>query len=206
MSASTLYREFPSKEDLTMACVERWAHELGVGRSVGRRREGRDGFERFLQLGRGLGRHQRRAIAGVHPRSAQRLSGGVEALQRSRSMRVASAAGRRCAALLKPELDERLAFVTLRAVMDHFLRPDSADRLEIPRREAIRQAVAIWAGGALKRSPNTRSRRCSGAGASAALELRLALFEERLHAFAHVLRRDSRSSPTARRRPATAPA
>ena len=29
----------------------------------------------------------------------------------------------------RPEFDERLAFAVLRAMMDHFLRPDSADRL-----------------------------------------------------------------------------
>ena len=48
MSASTLYREFPSKEELTMACVERWASELAVAESE-QTRAGRDGYERFLR-------------------------------------------------------------------------------------------------------------------------------------------------------------
>ena len=36
MSAATLYKEFPSKEHLAMACVNRWAHDLAASEAAKR--------------------------------------------------------------------------------------------------------------------------------------------------------------------------
>jgi AcrR family transcriptional regulator len=155
MSASTLYREFPSKEELTMACVERWARELGVAEAT-QPSKGRDGFERFLQWAEAWADIN----ASLSPAFILDLRSDYPAAWRrfSEEIAVRRARGRDALRnLLKPGLDEQVAFAVLRAVMDHFLRPDSVDRLPIPRREAIRQAVAIWAGGALKRQAKLRA-------------------------------------------------
>jgi AcrR family transcriptional regulator len=157
MSASTLYREFPSKEELTMACVERWARELGVAEAADQGK-GRDGFERFLRwteswadINASLSPAFILDLRSDYPAAWKRFNEELE--ERRKRGREA------LRTLLKPELNEGLAFATLRVIMDHMLRPDSADRLQIPRREAIRQAVTIWAGGALKRTNKPVGRR-----------------------------------------------
>src|SRR4249920_707836 len=49
MSAATLYKQFPSKEALAMACVERWARELGAAEAAKRDpAHPRHGFEQFM--------------------------------------------------------------------------------------------------------------------------------------------------------------
>jgi AcrR family transcriptional regulator len=155
MSASTLYREFPSKEDLTMACVERWARELGVAEAA-EGRSGKDGFQRFLQwaeawadINAALSPAFILDLRSDYPAAWKRFSEEID-VRRERGRDALRS-------LLKPEFDEQVAFAVLRAVMDAFLRPESVDRLPIPRREAIRQAVAIWAGGALKRPGKLRA-------------------------------------------------
>jgi hypothetical protein len=63
--------------------------------------------------------------------------------------------------LLKPEVDERVAFAVLDTIFTTVLAPEFATRLQVSRREAIRSAVAIWAGGALARRGQLRSLRSS---------------------------------------------
>src|SRR5947209_3596224 len=49
ISASTLYKLYPSKKALTLACVDRWANELSaVDAAVPALGGGREGFERFM--------------------------------------------------------------------------------------------------------------------------------------------------------------
>jgi hypothetical protein len=60
---------------------------------------------------------------------------------------------------LKPELDDRVALAVLDLILTTVLRPEFADRLRISRHEAIRTAVAIWAGGALDRRGQLRALR-----------------------------------------------
>jgi hypothetical protein len=56
---------------------------------------------------------------------------------------------------LKPDVDERVAFALLDRIFSIVLDPAFADRLRVSRREALRSAVSIWAGGALARSERT---------------------------------------------------
>src|SRR5689334_7478438 len=49
ISASTLYKQFPSKEALALACVERWADDFAASQAASdnpQRR--RDGFAQFM--------------------------------------------------------------------------------------------------------------------------------------------------------------
>jgi len=154
MSASTLYREFPSKEHLTMACVERWARELGAAEAAGPAHGG-DGFERFLHWTEAWAD----ANAALSPAFILDLQSDYPAAWKRFRAEVNKRRKRGRDALrplLRPELDERLAFGTLRAIMNYVLRPDSVDRFSIPRRDAMRQAIAIWAAGALRRQGKLR--------------------------------------------------
>jgi AcrR family transcriptional regulator len=162
MSASTLYKLYPSKESLAAACVERWADELGaaeVARREPRKREAaRDGFERFMlwvdawadanaALSPAFTRDLKADYPAVWHRYRAILSarkqGGAEVLR----------------PLLKPELDEQVALALLNKIFTIVLDPEFADRLHVSRREALRTAVSIWAGGALVRSNKVESAR-----------------------------------------------
>ena len=63
--------------------------------------------------------------------------------------------------LLKPGVDERVAFALLNTIFGTVLEPEFADRLHISRRDALRSAVQIWAGGALARKSQVRPLRAS---------------------------------------------
>jgi hypothetical protein len=59
--------------------------------------------------------------------------------------------------LLKPDVDARVALALLNTVFTTVLEPEFAERLHISRREALRTAVMIWAGGAIGRGTKLRS-------------------------------------------------
>ena len=91
------------------------------------------------------------------PRSRRRSRATCRATTRRRgsaSARSCGSASRAAPALLrpvlKPELDERVAFAVLDLILTTVVRPEFADRLRISRHAAIRTAVSIWAGGAVE--------------------------------------------------------
>jgi len=151
MSASTLYRLFPSKEALASACVERWALELaGSEAAEAAPHEGHDPLERFShwldawadvqgELSPAFTRDLRSDYPDAWARFdeviQQRRRRGVELLR----------------PILKPEIDEAVAFSILGLMLDAVLRPEFANRLRISRHEAIRSTFAIWASGAIDR-------------------------------------------------------
>jgi hypothetical protein len=59
--------------------------------------------------------------------------------------------------LLKPDIDERVAFAVLNMIFDEVLKPELAERLRITRHELIRTAVTIWAAGAVDRRGTLRA-------------------------------------------------
>jgi AcrR family transcriptional regulator len=159
ISASTLYKQFPSKEALTLACVERWADEFSAtGAASHDKNEKLDGFERFMRWVEAWAD----AHAALSPAFARDLESDYPAaFQRFRAIvqqhKQSGAAMLR--PVLKPELDERVAFAVLDLVLTTVVRPEFADRLRISRHAAIRTAVSIWAGGAVSRRGKLRSLR-----------------------------------------------
>jgi AcrR family transcriptional regulator len=158
VSASTLYKHFPSKEALTLACVERWADEFAAAEAAFTPAPKRAAFDQFL--------HWIDVWSDAHGALSPAFVRDLEtdypaAFKRFRA--VINQRKRQGAALLrpqlKPELDERVALAVLDLIMTTVLRPEFADRLRISRHEAIRTAVAIWAGGALDRRGQLRALR-----------------------------------------------
>jgi AcrR family transcriptional regulator len=156
ISASTLYKHFPSKEALTLACVERWAEEFAASGAVADNpRPRREPFEQFT--------HWLDAWADAHAELSPAFVRDLESdypAAFSRFRAVVQLRKQDGAALLrsqlKPELDERVALAVLDLILNTVVRPEFADRLRISRQEAMRTAVSIWAGGALDRRGKLR--------------------------------------------------
>lgn len=159
ISASTLYKQFPSKEALTLACVERWADEFAAAAAFADNPSAkRDSFEQFM--------HWLDAWADAHaelsPAFARDLQSDYPAAwQRFREIvnKRKQSGAELLRPVLKSELDERVAFAVLDLILNTVLRPEFADRLRISRHAAIRSAVSIWAGGAVDRRGRLRSLR-----------------------------------------------
>jgi AcrR family transcriptional regulator len=157
ISASTLYKLYPSKEALSMACVERWANELGAAEAAKRNpKSARDGFEQYMHwvdawadANATLSPVFMRDLRTEYPSVWQRYRDII----RERKTRGAAL----LRPLLKPDVDERVAFALLNSVFAMVHDPEFAERLHVSRREALRSAVSIWAGGALSRRGHLRS-------------------------------------------------
>jgi AcrR family transcriptional regulator len=164
MSAATLYKRFPSKEALAVACVDRWANELGAAEAAKRDpKASRGGFEQFMHWVDAW----TEANAELSPVFRRDLQTDYPAVwQRYRE--VVNERKKRGAALLRPlvkrELDKELALAVLDLIFTTVLRPEFADQLRVSRHDAIRMAVSIWAGGALDRSGKLRAIRGGGNG------------------------------------------
>jgi AcrR family transcriptional regulator len=157
MSASTLYKHFPSKEALTLACVERWALELAATEAAeAAPAASRDPLERFMLWVDAWAD----ANAALSPAFARDLRSDYPAAW-ERFRQVVQERKRRGAELLRPSLradiDEGVAFAVLEVILDTVLRAGFADRLRISRHEAIRSAVRIWAAGAVDRRGELRA-------------------------------------------------
>jgi AcrR family transcriptional regulator len=157
MSAATLYKRFASKEALAMACVDRWAHELGASEAARRDPSGRRvGFEQFIHWVDAWAD----ANAALSPVFRRDLETDYPVVWR-RYREVVTERKKRGAALLRPlvksELDKDVALAVLDLIFTAVLDPDFADRLRVSRHDAIRMAVSIWAGGALERRGKLRA-------------------------------------------------
>ena len=156
ISASTLYKHFPSKDALTLACVERWADELGAAEAAEPRAgEPRDGFEQFMHWVDAWAD----ANAALSPAFARDLETDYPAAWRRYREEIRRRKERGAELLrpvLKPEIDAEVSLAVLNLILTTVLRPEFADRLRISRHEALRSAVAIWAGGAVDRRGKLR--------------------------------------------------
>jgi AcrR family transcriptional regulator len=156
MSAATLYKQFPSKEALAMACVERWANELGAAEATKHDpMHPRDGFEHFMHwidawaaANASLSPVFRRDLETDYPA----VWGRYREIVKERKVRGAAL----LRPLLKPELDKKVALAVLEVIFTAVLRPEFADGLRVSRHDAIRTAVTIWASGALDRGGKLR--------------------------------------------------
>ena len=159
ISATTLYKLYPSKEALALACIERWADELGAAEAAKRDpKKYRDGFDQYMHWVDAWAD----ANAGLSPAFSRDLRSDYPAVW-ERYREIVETRKRRGASLLrtllKPEVDERVAFAVLNTIFTTVLEPEFADRLHISRRDALRMAVTIWASGALARRGKVRSLR-----------------------------------------------
>jgi AcrR family transcriptional regulator len=159
VSATTLYKLYPSKEALALACVERWADDLGAAEAAKRPpAKHKDGFEQYMvwidawvDANADLSPAFARDLQTDYPSVWQRYRDIVETRKRHGASLLRP--------LLKPGLDERVAFALLNTIFSTVLEPEFADRLHISRRDALRSAVQIWAGGALARKGQVRTLR-----------------------------------------------
>lgn len=154
ISASTLYKHFPSKEALTLASVERWANELAATDAVQRSKE--PPFEQFMRWIDAWADAQAalspafvRDLETDYPAAFRHFRAVIEQRKQQGAKLLRSQ--------LKPELDERMAFAVLDMILTAAARPELADRLRISRHEAMRTAVTIWASGALDRRGKLRT-------------------------------------------------
>lgn len=165
VSATTLYKLFPSKEALALACVERWADELGAAEAARRApAQPRDGLTQYMhwidawvEANADLAPAFARDLQTDYPAVWQRYREIVDARKRLGANLLRP--------LLKPELDERVAFAVLNTIFSTVLEPEFADRLHISRRDALRTAIQIWAAGALapgERKAGAKPRRRPG--------------------------------------------
>lgn len=147
MSATTLYKLYPSKEALALACIERWADDLSAAEAARRKpTAARDGFEQYLHWVDAWSD----ANAVLSPAFARDLRAD-DPLVWQRYRELVNERKRRGSALLrpllKPGMDARIAFGLLERIFTIVLQPEFADELQVARRDAIRTAASIWAGG-----------------------------------------------------------
>jgi AcrR family transcriptional regulator len=149
MSATTLYRLYPSKESLALASLQRWADELGAAEAA-RLNPKRAPFDQYMHWIDAWAD----ANAAISPAFLQDLQSDYPAVWR-RYSQVISERKRQgmvlLRPLLRPDVNERVAFSLLNYIFGLVQDPEFAGRLNVSRREALRGAVSIWAGGALMR-------------------------------------------------------
>jgi AcrR family transcriptional regulator len=157
MSATTLYKLYPSKEALASACIERWADELGAAEAAKRKPNStHDSFEQYMLWIDAWAD----ANAALSPSFAHDLRADFPAVWR-RYRAIVDERKRRGAALLrpllKPEVNADVALAVLDVIFKAAMHPSFADQFDVSRREALRSAVAVWAGGAISRRAKLRS-------------------------------------------------
>jgi AcrR family transcriptional regulator len=155
MSATTLYKLYPSKEALALACLERWADELGAAEAA-RHSSKRSPFDQYMRWIDAWAD----ANAAISPAFLRDLQTDYPAVWK-RYRQVLAERKKHGMTLLRPllraEVNERVAFALLNRIFSLVQDPEFADRLNVSRREALRGAVAIWAGGALTRGGKLRA-------------------------------------------------
>jgi AcrR family transcriptional regulator len=157
MSATTLYKLYPSKEALALACVERWADELGAAEAAEQaKKQSRDGLEQYMHWIDAWAE----ANADLSPAFARDLRSDYPTVWK-RYRDILESRKRRGAnllrPLLKPEIDARVALALLNTIFTTVLEPEFAERLHTSRRDALRTSIMIWAGGAIAHGTKLRS-------------------------------------------------
>ncbi len=159
MSPSTLYRLFPSKQELVLACVRRWAEDLAA----------LDAIDPDPPPN-GPGGDALLAWADVWAAAVSRYSTAWwDDLRRGhpeawaifeQEMRRHKAGG---ADLLRPHLRDDVhaetALAVLGLLLDKLTDPDFSEDLGITRSEAIQTAMSVWMNGALEPHPRRKRQR-----------------------------------------------
>jgi AcrR family transcriptional regulator len=158
MSAVTLYKHFASKDDLVSAMVDAWALELAAidALDLGRIADCHAALERLLLWAD----NWTASLANVspaffkdlrrdHPEAWARFQAQIEG-------RKASAAPL-LSPFLREDLNPTAALLMLDYLVTHVADPRQAERLGISRRDAVRTALSIWGGGALRQRAKLRA-------------------------------------------------
>lgn len=158
MSAVTLYKHFASKDELVSAMVDAWALELAAidALDLGRIADCNAALERLLMWAEAW----TASLANVspaffkdlhrdHPEAWARFQAQIEARK--------AAAAPLLQPFLREDLNPTAVLLMLDFLVTHVADPRQAERLGISRREAVRTALSIWGGGALKQRARLRA-------------------------------------------------
>ncbi len=152
MSPMTLYKHFPSKNELVSAMVDAWALELAAidaldlqvddtGAALDRLLAWADAWTGSLAT---VSPAFFKDLSRDHPECWARFQAQIE----ERKVAAAPILG----SLLRPDLNPRMALLMLDHLVMWASDPRNAEHLGVSRREAVRTAVSIWGAGALHRS------------------------------------------------------
>jgi AcrR family transcriptional regulator len=158
MSPVTLYKHFASKHELVSAMVDAWALELAAIDSLhlGEATDCDSALARLLDWADAW----TTSLANVspaffqdlnrdHPECWERFNAQIEERKR--------AAAPILGPFLRADLNPNVALLMLDYLVTHAADPRYAERLGVSRREAVRTAVSIWAGGALRERARLRA-------------------------------------------------
>jgi AcrR family transcriptional regulator len=152
ISTKTLYRHFPTKADLVDSLMQEWSSEL-ERRQADRLDRMRDPVARVQEVA-----HESLELIGAFsttfwtelrrdfPEPAARFTAAVVASY--------TRAGAWLAPMLREGVDLRVAGRLLHVMLAAAADPDTCDELGITRRDAVDQAVRLWAEGALRPRPH----------------------------------------------------
>lgn len=151
MSAMTLYKHFASKDELVSAMVDAWALELAAidALDLGRIDDRESLLERLLAWANAWTTNLANVSPAFfkdlhrdHPECWARFQAQIE------ERKWAAAPALR--PLLRPDLEANVALQMLDHLVTWAADPRHAERLGVARSEAVRTAVSIWGGGALR--------------------------------------------------------
>jgi AcrR family transcriptional regulator len=151
MSAMTLYKHFASKDDLVSAMVDAWALELAAidALDLGRIDDRESVLERLLVWANAWTANLANVSPAFfndlhrdHPECWARFQAQIEERK--------WAAAPFLRPFLRPELDSDVALQMLDHLVTWAADPRTAERLGVARGEAVRTAVSVWGGGALR--------------------------------------------------------
>jgi AcrR family transcriptional regulator len=151
MSATTLYNHFPSKHELVIALVERWAADLAASEAaaaeISTSRSATDGLAHWAEAwASSVARYSPAFWEDLRRDHAEAWAIFQQEIRRRK---------RQGAAVLRPFLHPDVHPEMALALLDRGLMlasdPEQCERIGVSRAEAIRTAVRIWAQGALQK-------------------------------------------------------
>lgn len=158
MSAMTLYKHFASKDDLVDATVDAWALELAAIDALDwdRAQSCATALEVLLSWAdawtASLSQVSPAFFADLHrdhPEAWQRFNAVIDERKQ--------VAAERLAPFLRDDMQPDVVFPMLDLLVTQAANPRFVERLGVSRREAVRVAIELWGGGALRERTRLRA-------------------------------------------------